>query len=684
MIGGSDIVLSPMTSSPSKTNNSIMASTASFNDLPPLPMAYEEGTFHHERDIARPADDFTDQVHDQLPSIESYKTNVSHTTTKFDTSRRTYVRKIILIVAGTFVFVSVCITLGVMIGRDEVHSEQHPSNTAQYKPSYPDDGYDEATSAPIPLTSAPIPINNINPNATLTVGRTPSRVENVKAFVSTNGWSDLESTDDPESPQYKASLWLADFDALNIKLEYTDEVLNRYVLAVLYYALNGPHWTYDLNWMTIHKTCLWNVEWKGLSNNNIQVGTDCDEELTVIHTIYLPSMGLKGKLPTEIGLLSGLQVLDLYNNDLIGTVPTTIGKLPGLTDLVLHDNYLTGPIPSWLSEVTTLTSIDLSGNNFHGGLPTTFKSLSKLTSLNLEDNSLVNGTLDPLSNLNSIKYLRLGNNNLTGDLSADLLLEWSRIVELDLSGNKLNGNLPDNLFEMQYLRIVDLHSNKFDGVLPPMFGYTPVIEFLSLSQNRLSGSIDSSISSLSNLRHLDLSWNLLDGTIPTEIGSLYSLKYLFLSFNPKLTAGTIPKGWDSLSELVDLSLQATNRNGTIPGEIGLLTNLVMLDLAGNKLTGAIPDDLGDLSKLSFLILKDNHLIGEIPTALNKLSQLNTIVIDHNNLSGGAANLCSPKLDALEVFISDCKEVGCETSCCTKCCADGVSCNNIRWFSRKLQ
>jgi hypothetical protein len=167
------------------------------------------------------------------------------------------------------------------------------------------------------------------------------------------------------------------------------------------------------------------------------------------------------------------------------------------------------------------------------------------------------------------------------------------------------------------------------------------------------------------------------------MGNLFYLTYLFLSFNPKLTPGPIPVQWDSLSELVDLSLQATNRNGNIPGELGLLRNLVMLDLVGNQLTGAIPDALGDLDKLTFLLLKDNRLSGDLPTSLKKLTNLDTLVIDHNDFSGGASNLCQAKIETLQVFISDCQEIGCAESCCSECCKDDdTECNSIRWFSRK--
>jgi Leucine-rich repeat (LRR) protein len=653
-----------------------------------MPSEFDDGTFHLDRNIARPMGDFSERTHDQLPAVESHKANITSNPT-FEATRRSHRRKLLLMIASAIVFATVCITLGVVIGRDEVESENETDNVELPKvsaPSASSPGIDFVKSdSPVaaPATTGST-VDSRNPNSTLTVGRTPSRLENVLAFVSTNEWSSVESTLDEESPQHKAALWFADFDPLEMDLQDTEDVRNRYALAVLFYAWGGPRWSYDLSWMTNYNACEWNDIWDS-SSGPVIVGAACNGE--TIHRILLPSMNLKGSIPPEIALLSGLTVLDLYSNDITGTIPTSLLQLPFLTDLILHDNALTGTFPTWISSMETLINVDFASNSLHGEIPSHEDLPQQLISLNLENNHF-NGTIDRLTGFNSVKYLRLGNNTISGELTLDTFMSWSVIEELDLSSNQIVGNLPDNVFEMASLRIIDLHDNLISGIIPTISSSESKLEFLSLSQNRLTGPIPSSISLFSKLRHLDLSWNSLDGSIPQEIENLYSLKYLFLAFNPKLTAGPIPKTWDSLSDLVDLSLQGTNRNGTIPGELGLLSNLVLLDLAGNQLTGEIPDDLGALSNLTFLLLKDNKLIGEIPSSLGKLSQLNTIVIDNNSLSGGSSYLCSSNNAGLEVFVSDCQEIACERSCCTQCCGSSnpdendVSCNVI-WFSRKF-
>ena len=50
--------------------------------------------------------------------------------------------------------------------------------------------------------------------------------------------------------------------------------------------------------------------------------------------INLPSQGLMGEIPSEIGNLINLQNLNLYNNELSGNIPSELGNLTNLTSLV--------------------------------------------------------------------------------------------------------------------------------------------------------------------------------------------------------------------------------------------------------------------------------------------------------------------------------------------------------------
>lgn len=68
-----------------------------------------------------------------------------------------------------------------------------------------------------------------------------------------------------------------------------------------------------------------------------------------------------GALPSEIGALKSLRVLDASGNLMTG-VPAEIGHLPELRSLDLSDNRLTG-LPHELAELKKLETLDLRGND---------------------------------------------------------------------------------------------------------------------------------------------------------------------------------------------------------------------------------------------------------------------------------------------------------------------------------
>lgn len=637
-----------------RTQSERLDHEASISSLPSV-MLYNDGTFDHEANVESSVDDFSARTHDQLPAVETYKA------TQADPVAKNKSRRLKIMIAGalSIVFVCVFVTIGVVIGKKESKS---------------------ATAA-APSTNT----GNVPPSGAVPTVMKPgqvSRVAQVVTFVSTTmGWTNATTINDVMSAQYKAATWIADVDSLKMPLENSEEFRSRYVLAVFYYATLGHFWDFQLNFLSADHVCLWQADYPGLSGQQIKVGVQCDDSAAVVIKLFFPTLGLQGKMPPEIRLLTGLQELDLYNNDISGTIPDELQQLVELTSLVMSSNVFSGQVPTWFSMLPKLETIDLSVLGLTGQLPTNLGDLAALTTLNLEHNNL-HGNLDPLSNLKTIKFLALGDNLLTGGLSDDLLVKWTYITDLDLSHNLITGNLPQRLFSMENLYVIDLNNNGFVGQLPSTIHYGSAVKFLALYQNHLSGNINGSfISALSHLNHLDLSLNWFEGDLPSEIGRLNDLKYLFLAYNTRLTAGHIPPEWATLTKLVDLSLQKTNRIGKIPSQLGRLKDLVLLDLLGNNLTGEIPAEIGGMQNLTFLLLKDNHLNGIIPESMAYLTNLDTVVIDKNDLMGGASNLCPLKLKALTVFISDCNEVNC--TCCTLCCSDAQSsCDNSTWFSQQ--
>ena len=105
------------------------------------------------------------------------------------------------------------------------------------------------------------------------------------------------------------------------------------------------------------------------------------------------SRGLDGTIPAELGDLTGLRRLHLFENRLTGPIPAELGMLADLQSLDLGDNRLTGTdsrrpcqalqpagarpgwqrairaIPSLLGDLDNLVEVDLSGNDLRGCAP---------------------------------------------------------------------------------------------------------------------------------------------------------------------------------------------------------------------------------------------------------------------------------------------------------------------------
>jgi hypothetical protein len=185
-----------------------------------------------------------------------------------------------------------------------------------------------------------------------------------------------------------------------------------------------------------------------------------------------------------------------------------------------------------------------------------------------------------------------------------------RLVVMYLYGNRLFGQIPEQLGVLGNLERLVLRDNQFFGPIPQELGNLSNLLYLDLSQNQLSSSIPVSVFHLVGLAQLDLYQNSLNGALPDEIGTLMQIISIDLSSNRLI--GSLPRSFGQLQTLSNLNLSHNLLNYSLPDSFANLTSLQSLDLSYNDLSGTIPEYLARFKDLTSLNLSFNKLYGRIP------------------------------------------------------------------------
>ncbi|KAJ6728422.1 PROMASTIGOTE SURFACE ANTIGEN PROTEIN PSA [Salix koriyanagi] len=182
---------------------------------------------------------------------------------------------------------------------------------------------------------------------------------------------------------------------------------------------------------------------------------------TSLTYLSLESNQFSGVVPPELGKLSILQTLILSSNKLVGTLPEALAQIKNLTDFRVSDNNLNGTVPEFIGNWTQLQKLDLCATGLQGPVPHAIFLLEKLKNLKITDTP---GPEFPLLNVpEKMDYLVLRNINLNGTIPEEA---WSVETTLDLTFNKLVGELPSNTINRQF---TFLSGNMLNGTVPESF-----------------------------------------------------------------------------------------------------------------------------------------------------------------------------------------------------------------------
>ena len=229
-------------------------------------------------------------------------------------------------------------------------------------------------------------------------------------------------------PANQALVWLATGYAEN-----EQELLQRYILAYLYFVLDGTQWARQDSWLSEHSICGWHglgcttgsddLKYIELEENALR-GTLITELglLKTLQELSFPKNILSGSIPSEVFSLSNLDILDFSRNRLTGSIPTEIGLIGTELELLrLNNNLLEGSIPSEIGACLILQQLDLSYNKFRGSLPRELNRLTALSFLSIENNNNVTGTIPTeWGKFTNLQFLSLSQTAITGSAPSEV------------------------------------------------------------------------------------------------------------------------------------------------------------------------------------------------------------------------------------------------------------------------
>ena len=185
--------------------------------------------------------------------------------------------------------------------------------------------------------------------------------------------------------------------------------------------------------------------------------------------------GVKSTTAEIFAMFSSLEVLALCHMDLEGVIHENMGKhLTSLRQLWLNSNHISEKLPESFSNLTQLELFDVSDNALDGPtLPHTIELLggcrNRLRTLNLSGNPLGGELPEQLCGFTELSELKLNDMRLEGHIPSDLS-RLARLKILFLFNNRLTGSIPASVTALTELRELHLSNNQL--VEPPIYSYS--------------------------------------------------------------------------------------------------------------------------------------------------------------------------------------------------------------------
>ncbi|KAI9200988.1 hypothetical protein LWI28_016161 [Acer negundo] len=279
-----------------------------------------------------------------------------------------------------------------------------------------------------------------------------------------------------------------------------------------------------LNWLYLSNCSLEGRILQGIGN------------LTELVNLELSDNNISGEIPTGIGNLKKLWQLELYNNLLTGKFPvgfrnlsslekfdastnklegdlSEVGFLSNLVTLQLFENQLSGEVPAELGKFQKLVNLSLYTNKLTGPLPQELGSWAEFDFIDVSEN-LLTGPIPPsMCKRGTMRGLLMLQNKFTGEIPAS----YANCVTLErfrVSNNSLTGIVPAGIWGLPGVKIIDIAMNQFEGPITQDIKNAKALGLLFAGYNRLSGELPEEITQATSFERIDLRSNLLQGKLP--------------------------------------------------------------------------------------------------------------------------------------------------------------------------
>nr|XP_023885712.1 leucine-rich repeat receptor protein kinase EMS1-like [Quercus suber] len=361
-----------------------------------------------------------------------------------------------------------------------------------------------------------------------------------------------------------------------------------------------------------------------LSHNRLSgLSTSC-ADLSIIQHLFLQGNRLTGPVPKVTFSVSfHLVTLDIRDNLFSGRIPYEVGELSNLRILLLSGNNFSGAIPKQLCWLKNLEIMDLSKNYLSGTIPQCFRNITfgKLNAIDAFD-----GLPQPNSTFLEFRHITIPyqgilnryfeiyevEQNAAADFGIEFVMKYRSVFYkggildimsgLDLSFNKLTGEIPPELGQLSPILALNLSYNQLMGFILTTFSNLTQLESLDLSHNNLSGEIPSILIDLHFLEVFNVAYNNLSGKVPDMKGQFGTFQNSSYEGKAFLCGPPLEKSCTRVDNSPPLPIKSLTTN------MANFSNLEILDLSGNVFTGGIPPYIGALSSLKAISLSDMELV----------------------------------------------------------------------------